>query len=358
MHKVQGHRKLGIARLAVVVTIGFLLVASSAQAARQFAVTGGSMQEVIGRIFIPFPAAPQAPQIGAIVSATGTGPAQLTLPVGVFSNPTPPQGLFAPVPPSFAPYVQLTTKRAWQWPAAPAVVNAGVSSARPNANFAFCPGAVQNPNCTNPNVGGQGTRPGVITYTAGPNVFSGAISMLGQGTATLSVQTGPAPTFRHIPIGGTTPAQGFPYAQTLVAVAGGAKVTVGGIRSAGGFGMITQPGVLQSTQPGDIVTQTGFPMTTGKVQVFVPQNPPTTPNTMLTVTGSDSRTPLGAGNITLVSGGLGATTTSLFGVTTTVSMKLTNIGTVPSTDRVGVVVILTMLGGTAFFFLRRRQATA
>ena len=63
------------------------------------------------------------------------------------------------------------------------------------------------------------------------------------------------------------------------------------------------PGVVTGGGTSTSNGQTVFPFTTGMITVMVTDDLPTTTGTF-TGTGSDNRTPLGAGNLTLVGGGL------------------------------------------------------
>ena len=71
--------------------------------------------------------------------------------------------------------------------------------------------------------------------------------------------------------------------------------------------LIYIPGYFIGSIPGNTFKYTGFPFTTGTVNVQVLHAPPTYPNTTITLTGSDNRTVGGIGNITLVAGGLSHT---------------------------------------------------
>jgi hypothetical protein len=56
--------------------------------------------------------------------------------------------------------------------------------------------------------------------------------------------------------------------------------------------------------PVQTLVSTGFPWTTGQVRLFVNGYAPGDPSSLVTLTGLDARTPLGAGNIVMVAGGL------------------------------------------------------
>jgi hypothetical protein len=70
-----------------------------------------------------------------------------------------------------------------------------------------------------------------------------------------------------------------------------------------GGGIIIQAGFTTAIGSDTTNTQTVFPWTTGMVTALVTDGLPTSTGSE-THTGSDTRTPLGAGNLTLVAGGL------------------------------------------------------
>lgn len=349
---MQMRRHIHSVGAAVATALVAVLVLASAAEARQFAVTAGNIANLFTNQGLQVPIAPpQGPASGAIATATGSGPATLTLQPGVFSSAGVPFGFGLMTP----PYIQLWTTAGLVAPnGAPAQFNAGLSSARPNANFDFCPGAAANPACTNPNIApGQGTRVGIVQYDAGSNVFSGTMDLLVNGGGTVSVQIGPS-RFRHVQIAGIPMVQGKPYGFQTFQTAAPTEVTLGGVVSS--MGLINPKGVVTSTLAGETLVQTGFPFTTGMVRVYVPPAG-TEPPTVFTVTGSDNRTPLGAGNITLVAGGVGETETRPFGTVVVMSMTLSELDNVPSTDRIGLAVLLTVIAASTFVFLRRRQSS-
>jgi hypothetical protein len=144
----------------------------------------------------------------------------------------------------------------------------------------------------------------LVRYTAGPQQYGGTMQMLRGGIGTLSLLLGAGgPTVAHNPIAVTGYAArnpGGPYANTRVQSRPGGPITTGCVFSTGG--MITVPGNLVGTGSPTGNGYTGFPWTTGHVYVKVTIGVVGT--TTFSVSGSDNRTPLGAGNITMESGGL------------------------------------------------------
>jgi hypothetical protein len=183
----------------------------------------------------------------------------------------------------------------------PGVFKAGPKATRP-ANFNYCPGFAGNPACVTAN---QGTKPGIVKYTAGAKQFGGTmkmfISTIGQ-TVTYLGYVGP--TLGHFPLtGSVTIAQGQSYAKKTTVTFGNALVTYGAVIGTDRF--IQTPGVFSYSITGYTAQYLGFPFTTGQVAVQVLRaGTPGSPNSTYTITGSDGRTPLGKGNITMVAGGL------------------------------------------------------
>jgi hypothetical protein len=153
----------------------------------------------------------------------------------------------------------------------------------------------------------QGTKPGIVKYTATPGKqFGGTmkmfISTIGQ---TVKYYGYGGPTLIHYRITGSqTIAIGQSYAKKTTVTLPSASVTYGAVIGTDRF--IQTPGTYVSAFPGYTVQYTGFPFTTGQVAVQVLRaGTPQSPNSTYTTTGSDGRTPLGKGNITMVAGGLG-----------------------------------------------------
>ena len=325
---------------AAVVLVALLAVPSFAQAqGTKLSITGGSMKLGSGNTEVPI-----WPPITVSGSATvgKTTPAQLTLPTGVFGLPyTYP----AFVPITTPPYIHVSTNISHYGPVdSPAVFKAGPKTSRPAA-FNFCPGAAANPGCTTPATGnpGQGTKPGIVKYTPGGKQFGGTMKMLVDGTGEWTMYLGyTAPTIAHFPLdqpGAVPNPVGQAYANTLKGTTYSAPVTVGAVMVSR---LIQTPGTWVGSLPGYQFIYTGFPLTTGKVTVQVLHAPPTYPNSTFTLTGSDSRTVNGVGNITLVAGGLSHTLTPA-GMDLVLRQSLTL--TLPEpTAALGVAGALAMLG--------------
>ena len=193
------------------------------------------------------------------------------------------------------------------------------------ANFTWCPAGTQNPACTRAaNAGVTGTYPynGLIRYRAGTNAFGGTMAMLLGGTGNVSVKVGPptgggAQQIAHQPVGGVGlqhPGAGYAYMDTaMLGAAPGHPSYVLNFpctnplpaQPAGCSQIVSSP---PSTNPAALPASTninlGMPWTTGTVTA-INTGPAILPmSTTLTAMGSDSRDPMGAGNITLVAGGL------------------------------------------------------
>jgi hypothetical protein len=267
-----------------------------------------------GIAYIPQAAGPGGiPAVaGAAVQQQGANPATLTVPPGVFTVVT---GLVFPLPqPSL---IQISTAFSNAGPKSSGVFKAGGwVGKRPFANFAYCPGAAANPACVDHrSVGegaapGQGTNHGLVKYTAGTKQYGGTMQMVSGGGGALSIVIATTPNLLvlHNPFGGATgaaptEAPGGAYANaSLIDVLPGGPITLSPGISGGG--LITAPGPQVGTGSATTIINIGFSWTTGMVSVKGTNGGPVT-STTATVTGSDSRTAWGAGNITLVAGGIG-----------------------------------------------------
>ena len=167
--------------------------------------------------------------------------------------------------------------------------------------LSFCPraGNPVNPNCLIP-ASATGGREGRITYSAGANQFGGTFSFIRKGTGSVSRRVATAPLqFNHVPntqMGPSGPA--LPTSSTITIPQGPpGVVTQSPVLSPDGA--ILTPGPVVGTNPAPItVTRTGFPATTGMIV-----HSRTVPDVRtFSMTGSDARTALGFGNITLVAG--------------------------------------------------------
>jgi hypothetical protein len=148
------------------------------------------------------------------------------------------------------------------------------------------------------------------------------MSMLLRDTAVVSINNGGA--VLHQLVGGTTNPTfapqmgggGYPASRRLTLAPGPQHSTfqtstpctnsIGFPPSPPGCGIITQQGAQTATLPGEFNFDWGMPWTTGTVQAkgLAGPNPYADPATTFTIMGSDSRTPLGRGQITLVAGQL------------------------------------------------------
>jgi hypothetical protein len=349
------NQKIGSKALAAAVLVLLLGWVSTADA-RQFSMSGSwAMQKAQG-VWLPIALGPGGIGGGGLVTATGAAPATLTVPTNRFQGTG---NLGFPLPQTSI--VQLTTQFYFNGPQAPGVLRAGHwVGTRAFPNFAWCPGAAANPACTDWRSTGQGaatgmgTQHGLIRYTSGVQQFGGTMNTVRGGVGTLSLLVGVSPTqVQHNALGavGTVPQMpgGAYYATTLRLRAGGP------ITQSPGFsvgGMITVPGTQVNTGAGTSNLFVGFPFTTG--QVYVKVSLGQTGYETLTVTGSDQRTPLGAGNITLVAGGLvqrlvqGRT----LPYEDTVKMKLSHPA--PSMSPAGVAVGAVLMVLAVGYAMRRR----
>jgi hypothetical protein len=189
-------------------------------------------------------------------------------------------------------------------------------------NFTFCPGPSNpiNPNCTNPGQATGGLN-NFLQYTAmSPNQFGGTFRVLQQNfnaTGSFRIATGPS-VFSHQK--GDTVARiwpgGAPMSSTQFIQRAGGVLTSGAVL--GPSGSIQTPGTVIGTGPVPAPSvNTGFPVTTGMVH-----HRDTNPSAFtFTLTGTDMRTPLGSGQITLVGSGVAlATTGRTFGREITVTL--------------------------------------
>jgi len=292
-------------KAAVVVLVLLLGWVGSADA-RKFSMSGTWAMESTKNFFLPIIRGPAGISGSGTVTAQGSGPATLAVPASLFA------GSYAfGVPFPQTSVVQLTTQFNFVGPSAPGVLKAGHWTAtRPLANFAWCPGAAANPACTTPRSTGQGAAPGqgtahgLVRYAAGTNQFGGTLQMLRGGNGVISLLLGATgPTVQHNFLqqpGLLSRNPGGPYANTRLESRPGGPITQGAVFSPGG--MITVPGVQVGTGAPTGNLHQGFPWTTGNVYVKVTIG--VTGTTTFSVTGSDARTPEGAGNITLQAGGI------------------------------------------------------
>ena len=338
----------------------FTLLASTADA-RIFRMTGNWHQQRGEIAEIPiFGGIPHRP--AARVSATGSAPATLTVPPGAFTGSN---MLLFPLPQTTL--VQLSTNFTFQGPGSAGVISSGPKGTRP-ANFSFCPGAAANPACTstgtlNPT---QGTRHGRVIYSAGPNQFGGTMQMLigGGGSVTAVVQVAPTQLQVNAFGGGTMMGPqlvGGAYANAATDFLPPGPITSGAVCASGpcaaNGGLVVTLGVPAGTGTASTNFNTGFPWTTGMVSAIVLTKLPTT-NSTLTGTGSDTRTALGLGNITLVAGGMSGRKPSntSFGSIDTITMNIAPRDNLPSMTPMGLATLATAIVLGAGYASRKRRS--
>jgi len=319
------------------VFLGLLLALAPVASARKLQMSG-TWALRMGQIFIPFQFArpihyashtsmgdlskaygfPWGPLSGmGAVTATGSAPAGLRIPAHRFAHP--PTFLAAPL--TGQTLVQLTTRIGAYGPVASATLAPGSGP----GSFTWCP---SDPACTDPPAPdpppGQGGSNGRIVYRAGANRFGGTIQLGLAGSGLLSLDYHrPSPTqYAH---------HRFDLGSTPVAVAvGGSWGTTARVQltpsavtqvsfALSSPGLILFPGPLVTTMEGLTTTcppgcgallvppaisstHRGFPATTGTV--LAQQTTGTAGPDFFTVMGSDMRSALGAGNISVVAGGL------------------------------------------------------
>jgi hypothetical protein len=368
MQRFEFTTKRSAALLAGVALVVLLFVQAGTANARTFSVTSGDATYQVAFSVFPVlgafvPSLAWGPVPGAYATLTGSNPATLTLQPGVFNK----SGFQVTIPigPTLPSYVQFTTNQGIYAPISSAAVfkpgAPATQAGRQAADFAWCPGAANNPACTTVGTGGgNGTRGGIVKYTTNPNQFGGTMKVLITGTLSFSkiINTVPSVQIAHFggPSGQVAAGKGYDFTQmypgTSVPVTGGAVISSGGI--------ITQPGTFLFSTPGGITsTGHGFPFTTGMVYLKVFFAPPTYPFSTISASGSDNRTPQGAGNITLVAGQLGSSSLVSSPQLMTISLNLGNQFAVPSIGRVGLATLLGLMAcGGGFFALRSQRATA
>jgi hypothetical protein len=246
----------------------------------------------------------------ATVQMTGASPATITVPADAFGGAF--SALF-PLPQTSR--ISLSTQLTAHGPATPGVLKKDHwIGTRAHKDFSFCIGAAANPNCVDHRstgqgaAPGQGTRHGLVRYTAGSNRFGGTMQMVLGGNTSVARVVGASPLIvLHLNVNGATPGQeavGGAYDNIVSGYFSGGPITLSPGISAGG--LITAAGPQVGTGPPVINRNHGFPWTTGTVYVrgTDPTASPAPTITTVTVTGGQSRTPNGAGTISLVAGGV------------------------------------------------------
>jgi hypothetical protein len=290
----------------------------------QFAATAGGTQRTHASmgyfteaLFVP---PGQVVSSVAAANATGASPATLELARHRFVRS---DGVELPL--SGSMLVQITTMLGIDAPYATATLMAGGGP----GSFTWCP---SNPACTaaGPVPGPIGNN-GRVVYVAGHNRFGGTMQMglRGGGLVSIIAMGGlccgriahvpypfgdSGPTLRRLAIGGgaidapssairsaapvyvTVPTM-FPAMGSLILHPGPFVTTLLGNTATMPSGM-----KLQVTPLHVVTTEWGFPHTTGTV--IVQQDKGSGGDDFFVVMGSDLRTPLGAGNLSTVAGGL------------------------------------------------------
>jgi hypothetical protein len=197
-----------------------------------------------------------------------------------------------------------------------------------------------------------------MSYTAGTNQFGGTMQILLGGEGTVSLTIGGSPLrISHKPVAvvGTQPGGGAYSNMASDTLEGG--VVTDAARTTSTLGLITAIGPQIDTGDTIMLTNTGFPFTTGMITIKLPAQGTGVPFTTI-VTGSDARTPNGEGNITLVAGGLSHRSLGpSFATVDTVTLRIPAPQTqTPTMSPVGIaaMVILMMTGGG--YMLRKRFA--
>ena len=324
MREIESMARRWAAPLAGALLI--VLLAGAANAAKYFTVTteqsnltyqtGSSVLPILGNLPTSYggtPALRWRPQGSPIITGTGTSPVSLTVPPGLI-NFAPPYPVILPVP-SLPTYIQFTTGLAAYAPnGSTANFAPGTKASRP-ANFSWCPGASANPACTTVLAGGsQGSVSAILKYQSGLSgpQYGGTMKILNTGPFQWYTVEATAPTYKVRQQGydvGSAPNTiigGGAYSNYDVATAGaGDKIFASPPLVPtyyGAYNIITDPGTPVSTAPGLSSKGWGFPFTTGTVYIKVPWYPG--PYKTITGMGADNRTPAGAGNISMVAGGV------------------------------------------------------
>jgi hypothetical protein len=247
----------------------------------------------------------------AMATQMGTSPATLQLQAGAFAQAAAPFTI--PIG-SRTSIQQLATSFNFFGPQIGAgLVAPGVKTSRP-ANFSACPGKLTG--CVTVN---DGTKNGRVVYTAGANNFGGAFNMMISGSGTLSnvypggsggsctlAPGGNCPIVAHSQIGGVGPqAAGFaPGGTDINNLPGGPKAQVLATGACPAplnmlNGCILSSTPVAGTGDGAGSTNYGFPWTTGMITGQATLGP-LTPDSNYVATGTDMRTSMGSGSLTLV----------------------------------------------------------
>ena len=234
----------------------------------------------------------------------------------------------------------------------------------------------------------RGLRSGRIVYRAGPNRFGGAMQLglrrggsrsrqldslrivhsafVGVGSTLRAPAAGgpgapdaPVTAMRYLPRGFATQPTMFPPMGSPILYPGPKVTTMLGTTLVGTGPIFYLPGIAgpMGTPWGEIATAYGFAHTTGTV--FVQQTIGSNGDDFFTVMGSDARTALGAGNISLVAGGLTYARDQVASTVGTPSgvfhkITLTLAPPIPSLSPAGGAVAVALLVLAVGYALRRR----
>jgi len=319
-----------------------------------------------------FPNGP-IPGAGGVV-ATGSAPATLVVPPHRFRTSP-----FAGIPLNGIELVQITTMFVVDAPFQAATLMAGGGP----GSFQWCPNAVLSCPVAGPPNGG--TRNGRVIYLAGANQFGGTMQMglSGGGINSFTFNAAPfqaghvyfggvGPTLRAPAPGRGTPANpwirinylppGVVTQPTMVTFTqlilhpGPKLTTMFGLTTTGTGPTFRLPAIgvsVMGMSVGQSTAEYGFAHTTGTV--IVQQTAGTAGDDFFTVMGSDGRTPLGAGNISTVAGGI-AFRNTLSGQTpyATFHKVWMSLGPpVPSLSPAGVAAVGALVLLAAGYALRR-----
>jgi len=361
--------------------LALLLALSPTANARKFQLSG-SWEMRRGSFFMPLqayftpnptltprPPWPNGPVLGmGGVTATGSGPATLRVPRHRFGGEfTARVALQGPT------LVQITTRITPDGPVATATLAPGEGP----GSFTWCPG---DPDCT---AGGPpqgaGSRNGRVIYRAGANQFGGVMQMLLAGRGVTSFRYATSPVFmvghsfffyqagtQHT--GGSYAIASMHYDPRGIVTIPLVPPTINGFviypgpQCCGGTGSPFSPLYLSTLtttpmgfQAAQAISNTGFPFTTGTV--FAQQTTGTGGPDLLTAMGSDMRTALGAGNITLVAGGLSfrRSVASSSSYASLGRVKMTLSAPIPSLSPAGLTAASALVLLAAGYALRRRR---
>lgn len=358
----------------VLALLACLAFAVPASAGDQFQMIGSWLQQR-GPV-VKIPAAPvSGVPANAIVSQTGAAPRTIVLPTTAFKR-TAVTGATNVVPVPVPSIPQLATNFSIHAPAATTapigtrpgnrVSQSAWTATRAFKTFAWCPGATANPNCasrdSSTGVGGSapagsGTGHGIVRYGPGNGGFGGTMQLVINtplGPGALGRNFGPTQV-AHFPISGMgNQILGGQYAQTNTNYLPPAPITQPVSRTSP-MGVILVGGPQVGTFGSPTTNLNfGFPWTTGMILASGSNGGGATA-TVWSLTGTDTRTGIGSGMVTLVSGGVSQRlgTGLTFISADLVTMSFQAPGTVPAmTPTIAAGAALLMLG--AGFAFRKR----